>query len=112
VIPPLGIRQLPRQLYGHSYIAWYVYLRIEMQLSYAKINSIIYEMVKDKIGASYGGMFIKFLSEYYQETEKGIIQKILLSPFIHADETSVSILGENHICLDFLLQTNMYFQAF
>lgn len=93
--PPVEIRQLSRQLYGHRYIAWYVYQRIELQMPYSKINSTIYEIIKDKVASGYGSELIRFFSEFYKETEVRIIEKIINSPFVHVDETTVSILGEN-----------------
>jgi len=91
---PVFVRQLSRQIYGHDYKAWYVFQRVEMQLSFSKINQNVYEIIKDKVGNAYGIVFIKNFSEYYEETENKIIHNILQSPFIHADETTVSILGE------------------
>jgi len=73
-----------------------------MQLSFSKINQSVYEVIKDKIGSSYGSGLVKNFSEYYFETEKKIIHNILQSPFIHADETTISILGEiQYVCVDF-----------
>lgn len=92
--PPVYIRQISRQLYGHNYKSWYVFQRIEIQLSFSKINESLYGLINDKIGAGYGSVFIKDFSEYYESTENKIIQNLIRSPFIHADETTVSILGE------------------
>jgi len=39
--------------------------------------------------------FIQDLGQYYIEAEKGIVQNLLQSPFIHADETKISIQGVN-----------------
>lgn len=39
--------------------------------------------------------FIKDLGQYYTESEKSIVQLLLKSPFIHADETKISIQGVN-----------------
>jgi hypothetical protein len=64
-------------------------------LSFTKINSSLFGLINHKIGAGYGVEIIKDFSEYYKETEDNIIQNILNSPFIHADETTVNILGEN-----------------
>lgn len=108
--PPSFIRQLSRQLYGHNYKAWYVFQRIELQLSFSKINQSIYEIIKDKIGNAYGSELIKLFSQYYEDTEKKIIQNILCSPFIHADETTVSILGENQYVWIFTTDKHISFK--
>jgi hypothetical protein len=52
-------------------------------------------MINDKIGSATGGEFIRQFSEYYEETEKYVIDGLHESSFIHVDETTVSILGEN-----------------
>ncbi|MFV8328462.1 IS66 family transposase [Flavobacterium sp. ZS1P14] len=93
--PPLNFRQISRQLYGHNFRSWIVFQRIEIQLSFTKINSILSCLINDSIGHAYGVQIIKDFSEYYKDTEEKIIQNILSSSFIHADETTVSILGEN-----------------
>ena len=108
--PPLFIRQLSRQLYGHNYKAWYVFQRIEMQLSFSKINQSIYEIIKDKIGNASGSEFIKLFSQYYEDTEKKIIHNILCSSFIHADETIVNILGENQYVWIFTTDKHVSFK--
>jgi hypothetical protein len=40
--------------------------------------------------------FIKYFAEYYAATEKLSIQRILESPFVHADETPINIQGVDH----------------
>lgn len=109
-IPPLIIRQLSRQLYGHNYKAWYVYQRIEIQLSFSKINQFNYEIIKEKIGNAYGSELIKSFSQNYEDTEKQIILNILSSTFIHADETTVSILGENQYVWIFTTDKHVIFK--
>lgn len=93
--PPLSIRKLSRQLYGHNYKSWYVFQRIELQLPFAKINSAILGIINDKVGPAYGCQFIQDFSSLYEETEHNIIKNILKSPSIHVDETTVNIRGEN-----------------
>ncbi len=88
-------RELGRGIYDHNFKAWVVFQRIEIQLSFRKINSSLYRMINHKIGSGAGVDFVRSFSEYYEETENRIIKKILESPFIHADETVVNILGKN-----------------
>lgn len=92
---PQSFRQISRQLYGHNFKSWVVFQRVEIQLSFAKINSTLTGLINDRVGSAYGGEIIKSFSEYYEETENIIIQNILSSSFIHADETTVNILGDN-----------------
>ena len=102
----LSFRQLGRQLYGHNLKSWFVFQRIEIQLPFSKIIKSLDGLFNDKISSSTGIEFIKDFSEYYEETENQIIQNILKSPFIHADETVVSILGENQYV--WIFTTNKY----
>jgi Transposase IS66 family len=39
--------------------------------------------------------YIQDLGQYYAETENAVIQHLLKNPFIHVDETKISILGMN-----------------
>jgi hypothetical protein len=64
--PPMYIKQLSRQLYGHNYKAWYVFQRIELQLPFAKISSGILGIINDKVGSAYGCEFIKDFRVVYQ----------------------------------------------
>ena len=91
----LSFRQISRQLYSHNFKSWIVFQRIEIQLSFSKINESLFGLINDKTSHAAGIAFIKDFSEYYEETENLIIQSILSSSFIHADETTISILGEN-----------------
>jgi predicted RecB family nuclease len=91
----LSFRQISRQLYSHNFKSWIVFQRIEIQLSFSKINESLFGLINDKTSHAAGIAFIKDFSKYYEETENLIIQNVLSSPFIHADETTISILGEN-----------------
>ena len=108
--PPLYIRQLSRQLYGHNYKAWYVFQRIELQLPFAKINNGILGIINDKVGSAYGCQFIQDFSDFCEETEHKIIKNILNSPFIHVDETTVSIRGENQYVWVFTTDKDLTFK--
>jgi predicted nucleic-acid-binding Zn-ribbon protein len=103
---PFNFRQISRQLYGHNFKSWIVFQRVEIQLSFTKINNSLIGLLNDKIGSASGGEIIKDFSEYYKETEDIIIQNILSSSFIHADETTVNILGDNQYV--WIFTTNKY----
>jgi predicted RecB family nuclease len=87
-------REITRDLYGHSLKAWVVFQRVEIQLSFSKISSSLYGIINEKLRPASGVAFVQQFSEYYEETENKIIEKLLESFFIHADETTVNILGE------------------
>jgi predicted RecB family nuclease len=91
---PATLRQFGKQqLYGYNYKAWIVFQRIQTQLPYEKIIETISEIIGDEGNWSYTHTFIKEFSEIYVETENLIIQNLLKSPFIHADETPLNIRG-------------------
>jgi len=63
-------------------------------MPYSSICEIIDEQFNEKVGETSINYIIKTSSQYYEDTERDIIQNILHSPFIHADETSINIKGE------------------
>jgi hypothetical protein len=107
---PLKLRQISRDLYGHNFKSWVVFQRIEIQLSFSKINSSLAGMINDKIGSSTGVEFVRQFSEYYEDTENSTIEKLLQSPFIHVDETIVSILGENQYVWVFTSERYVFYK--
>ena len=81
------------QLYGYEFQAWLVYQRVALRMTYESIAEMVTEQFHEKMPASYTVTSIKNLSSYYAETEKDIIQHLLESPFLHADETPITIKG-------------------
>lgn len=81
------------QLYGHGFQAWIIYQRIALHMTYASIGEVVSEQFKEDGLKNNIGQFIKNISQYYQETEQLIIQKLLDSKVIHADETPINIRG-------------------
>ncbi len=79
--------------YGHGIQAWVVYHRLFLRLPYRVIAETLEDQFGEKIGKSSLTNFLKYFSNYYVETEKFLIDKMLRSPFIHADETVVNIQG-------------------
>jgi len=53
------------------------------------------EQFSEKISTARLIDFIKQYADYYVETEKSIIEYLLSSPYVHADETKVNIKGTN-----------------
>ena len=91
---PPGIRQYgPNQLYGHGFRAWVIYQRVALRMTYACIAEVVEELFNEKKIRSNIQRFIKDFGQYYVETEKIIVDHMLQSPFIHADETPINIMG-------------------
>ncbi len=94
VYSPPDIRKYgPNQLYGHGLKSWFVYQRVALRLPYEKAAEMMLEQFNEQVSWGYTAAFVKDLSQYYVETEQIIIKNLLESPFIHADETPISIRG-------------------
>ncbi len=83
-------------MFGHGFQSWVVYQRLSLRLPYRIIVQTIEDLFGESISQGTIVNFLKNLSDYYSETEKILIKKILSSPFIHADETPINIRGSNH----------------
>jgi hypothetical protein len=93
---PLGIRKFSyNQVYGRGFGAWVVYQRVALRLPYESIIELTFEQFGETFGTHQLQQFLKHFAEHYTETERKIANKMLMSPFIHADETTVSIRGFN-----------------
>jgi hypothetical protein len=83
------------QLYGRGFKIWIAYLRVSLRLSYLAIRQSIDDVFNVKIDQSSTIKYLQDISHDYIETESLNIQKMLQSPFIHADETRINIQGTN-----------------
>lgn len=94
-VPP-GISKYHRsQLLGPGFKALLVYYRVALRLPYESIVEMMAEQYHEKIDVGSIPHSMKNLARYYAETEKVNRQRLLESPFIHADETTISIRGAN-----------------
>ena len=82
-----------KQLYGHGFKAWVIYQRVALRLSYKNIIDSAMAYFQEHISHACITSFIKNLAAYYKNTGLQIAQHLLDSPFIHADETTISIRG-------------------
>ncbi len=94
-IPPDITKYWKVQSYGHGFKAWIVYQRVALRLSYGNLIETVKEHFKEKIPPSFIPRAMQDLSKYYAKTEESIAQRILESPFIHVDETTINIKGVN-----------------
>jgi len=83
------------QLYGHKFKSWLIYHRVALRLPYETICKITEELFGEKVLAGSLVGFIKDFAKYYSKSEKSIVEKLLESPYIHADETKMNIYGIN-----------------
>lgn len=80
--------------YGYNFKAWIVYQRIALQLPYGKLEESIEALFGKNMSCqgSYSS-FTSYISNFHFETEQKIISRILESPSIHADETTINVRG-------------------
>jgi transposase len=79
--------------YGHGLQAWTMYHRLFLRLPYRGITQTLEDQFGEKISDASLVKFLRYFSDYYNETDQILTRKILESPFIHADETIISIQG-------------------
>jgi hypothetical protein len=93
---PPGIQKTGHhKLFGHGLRAWTVYQRVALRLPYDLITQTVDELFNITIGLTTIIEFEKQFAIDYGDTEKTLLQHILISPFVHVDETSVNIQGTN-----------------
>ncbi len=98
------------QLYGHNFQAWVVYQRLVLRLPYQLIVRTLQDQFNQPLGSGSIANFLSYFSQYYSETEERIVQVVLGSPFIHVDETKISIRGTNHYVWVFTNGTHVFFR--
>ncbi len=90
---PIDIRKFGvNLLYGDGFKAWFVYLRVALRLPYKSIATVINEQFNEQVPAG-STNFIKDVALKYKDTELIILNRLLKSPFVHADETTINIYG-------------------
>jgi len=90
---PTQIRALGSGVFGHGLKAWVLYQRLVLRLPYHAIAQVLEEQFRERI--SEGGIvyFLRSFADYYAEAGELCRQRLLESPFIHADETKINIQG-------------------
>ncbi len=94
-VPPDILKYGKAQRYGHGFKAWIVYHRVALRLSYGNLVETVKEHFNREIRVSILPHFFKDFAMYYTNTSEHIAQRMLESPFIHADETLINIKGFN-----------------
>jgi len=95
---PSAIGRLTRRFFGHAFQAWAVYQRVALRLPFSAIVRTIEDLFSEEVTKATVINFITQLSDHYASTGKLLMERILASPFVHADETKVSIGGtENYV---------------
>ena len=93
---PAAIRRLSGQTFGHAFRAWAVYQRIILRLPYRTITRAMEDLFHETASEGSVVNFVESFAEYYRRTESILVKRLRQSPFIHADETRLSIRGVDH----------------
>lgn len=108
--PPLKIKDLGSQHFGHAFQAWVIYQRIVLRLPYRIILQEIDDLFNERMSEGTLINFIGYFAEYYGATEKFLMRRIWESPFVHVDETLINIQGVDHYVWVFTNGTYVVFR--
>jgi predicted RecB family nuclease len=107
---PRAIEQFDGQLFGHAFQAWVIYQRLILRLPYRVIIHVMEDMFGEHASIGTVLKFFKRFAQYYAPTERLLMQRILHSPFIHVDETTLDIEGRDYYVWVFTDGTHVVFK--
>jgi predicted RecB family nuclease len=93
---PHGITDLGGKAFGHGFQAWVIYQRVVLRLPYRLVQQMSEELLGAHFSQGTLTNFIRYFSVFYASTEQLSLQRLLQSPFVHVDETRLSIQGIDH----------------
>jgi len=93
---PPSIKRLGAQTFGHGFRAWAVYQRIILRLPYRVITQAMEDLFHETASEASITNFVGAFAKYYRATESILVKRLRESPFVHADETRLSIRGVDH----------------
>ena len=98
------------QLFGHGLQSWVVYQRLVLRLPYGLIVQVMEDLFNESISEGTVGNFLKYFARYYADTEQLLIEHMLASPFVHVDETTITIQGVDYYAWVFTDGTHVIFR--
>jgi len=107
---PDFIDELGNKLFSHSFQAWIVNQRLMLRLPFNIIQKEIQELFNESVSQGTLVNYIKDFSKFYSDSEQTLFEKILASPFIHADETPINIRGINQYVWTFTDGSHVIFK--
>jgi len=108
-LPP-GIVKLGNQLFGHAFQAWTIHQKIVLRLPYRIITDVMEDMFGERVSQASPVNFMASFAREYADTERALAERILQSPYIHADETRLNIQGTDHYVWVFTDGTHVIFR--
>ncbi len=91
--PPAFRALFKYRKYGHGFYVWSAYLRMVLRLPFDKISQLLEDLFSEYISHVQIYKMVAKLSAEYVGAEQLLLRKILASPFLHVDETTVSVGG-------------------
>ena len=82
-----------KEHYGHSLKSWVIYQHFVNTLSFGEINKNLELLFKIKLTKTSGHSFKKYFNDFYSETFKKLLSKIIASPVVYVDETPFKLLS-------------------
>ncbi len=95
---------------GRGLQAWVVYQRLVLRLPYRLITQATEDLFHVHISGAHIVNFLNDFARYYADTERLLIERILASPFVHVDETTINIRGVDHYVWVFTDGIHMIFR--
>jgi hypothetical protein len=93
---PPTIKRLGGQTFGRGFRAWAVYQRIVLRLPYRPITQAMEELFHETASETSIISFVEEFAEDYRRTESILVTCLRESPFVHVDETRLSMGGVDH----------------
>ena len=93
--PPL-IERIRSETFGHGFRAWAVYQRIILRLPFRMITQAMEELFHETASAASIINFVESFAKNYRRTGSILVKRLRQSPFVHVDETRLSICGVDH----------------
>ncbi|MBC8872402.1 MAG: IS66 family transposase [Planctomycetes bacterium] len=94
-VPPV-IKRFCGQIYGPAFQAFAVYQRVALRLPYEAIANMIDHLFSEQVSLNSIVRFVEYMHNYHHSTERLLLDRVLASPFVHVDETKISIKGILH----------------
>lgn len=107
---PPGIMRFSKRLFGHRFQAWTVYQRLVHCLPYRAVSQGIEDLFSENVSPAGIVNFIRYFADHYSYTETLLLRRMLTSPFIHTDETKISIEGTQYYVWALTDGTHVVFQ--
>ncbi|MDP3652468.1 MAG: IS66 family transposase [Rhodoferax sp.] len=100
--PTCGASHLPpaillnrKQIFGHQFQSWVVNQRIAMRMPLGAIAMQVEDQFNEHLSSSSIDYFIQRFVKIYAQSEKILMERLLQSSVLHADETKLNIRGTN-----------------